>query len=68
MENVTSKIWVSPQRGASALTFTLCLIIASRESLKAFGIPILIKSESSTWARHAEPLSVVITGEKWNVK
>lgn len=59
---------VIPQRGAPALKFTLYLIIAFGESLKAFGVTVLIKSESSTWARHAEALSVVVTGEKWNVK
>lgn len=57
-----------PQRWAPALTFTLYLIIALGESLKAFGVTILIKSESSTRARHAEALSVVVIGEKWNVK
>lgn len=56
------------QRWAPALTFTLCLIMAFGESLKAFGVTILIKSESSTWARHTEALSVVATREKWNVK
>lgn len=56
------------QRWAPALTFTLYLIIALGESLKAFGVTILIKSESSTRARHAGALSVVVIGEKWNVK
>lgn len=57
----------SPKK-APALTFTLCFIMAFGESLKAFGVTILIKSESSTWARHAGALSAVVTGEKWNVK
>lgn len=39
-----------------------------RGIIKAFGVTILIKSESSTWARHAGALSAVVTGEKWNVK
>lgn len=62
------QILVIPERWAPALTFTLCLIMAFGESLKTFGVTILIKSERSTWARHAGALSVVVTGEKWNVK
>lgn len=45
------QIVVIPQRWAPALTFTLYLVIAFGESLKAFGVTILIKSESSSRAR-----------------
>ena len=42
--------------------------MAFGESLKTFGVTLLIKSESATWARHAGAPSGVVTGEKWNVK
>ena len=62
------QILLIPPRRAPALTFTLGLIIAFGESLKAFGVTILIKSESPACARHSEALLLVVTGEKWNVK
>lgn len=66
-ENVTSKFYLFPKDGLRSHSYPV-LYDGIRESLKAFGVTILIKSESSTWARHAGPLSAVVTGEKWNVK
>lgn len=60
------RLSVIPQRWSPGLTFTLHLLIASGESLQAFGVTILIKSKSSAQSSHAEVFSAVVMVESWN--